>query len=350
MKKHSYIQMGLGMDIAKSDFSACIMGFEGKKKYKVLASSKFSNTPSGFEKYWSWSQKHLGKHDCEDIEYLMEATGVYHENLAWFLYDKSVKVVVALPSQAKDFMKGEGIRSKTDKIDAQGLAKMVLVKDLRAWQPISSSMQALRSLTRHHETIQKDLTQSRNRLHALDYSHNPDKFVAKQLKAQIKFLEKQRDQTHDQIEATVKEDEKLHEKIKHLTSIHGVGLLTAAVVVAETNGFELFTSEKQLTSYAGYDIVENESGTRKGKTKISKQGNAHIRRILCMPAFNAINVEGVFLNLYNRVFERTKEKMKGYTAVQRKLLCMMYTLWKKDEDFDYSINNKTVEEQNALLH
>ncbi|EAY31614.1 IS110 family transposase [Microscilla marina] len=120
--------------------------------------------------------------------------------------------------------------------------------------------------------------------------------------------------------------------------------------VAETNGFELFTSEKQLTSYAGYDIVENESGTRKGKTKISKQGNAHIRRILCMPAFNAINVEGVFLNLYNRVFERTKEKMKGYTAVQRKLLCMMYTLWKKDEDFDYSINNKTVEEQNALLH
>ena len=69
-------------------------------------------------------------------------------------------------------------------------------------------------------------------------------------------------------------------------------------------------------SYSGYDVVENQSGSHKGKTKISKKGNSRIRRILHMSSLIAIGSEGtVFKNLYLRVYERTGIKMKGIVAV-----------------------------------
>ena len=89
---------------------------------------------------------------------------------------------------------------------------------------------------------------------------------------------------------------------------------------------------RQLTSFAGYDIVEKQSGNTSGKTRISKRGNSHIRRALHMPSFSAVRHDpqnfGVF---YNRIYENTGYKMKGYTAVQRKILCLIYTLWKNNE-------------------
>jgi hypothetical protein len=106
-------------------------------------------------------------------------------------------------------------------------------------------------------------------------------------------------------------------------------------VIAETNGFALFNNIGQLIKYAGYDVVEHQSGIRKGKTKISKKGNSHIRRILYMPALCAVNCnQKPFVNLFNRVYQRTGIKMKGYVAVQKKLLVYIYTLWKKNKAFD----------------
>lgn len=70
--------------------------------------------------------------------------------------------------------------------------------------------------------------------------------------------------------------------------------MSVVTVIAETNGFALIKNQRQLVSYAGYDVVENQSGKRAGKTKISKKGNSHIRRILHMPALNAVRYEVLF--------------------------------------------------------
>jgi len=78
-----------------------------------------------------------------------------------------------------------------------------------------------------------------------------------------------------------------------------------------------------------------------GKTRISKKGNAHIRRILQMASLNMVRYEiSVFKDLYERVDQRTKIKMKGYVAVQRKLLSLIYALWKKDQAFDANYQEK----------
>ena len=112
----------------------------------------------------------------------------------------------------------------------------------------------------------------------------------------------------------------------------------------------LITSQSQLTSYAGYDVVENQSGSRAGKTRISKRGNSHIRHALHFPSLNVVRYElDVFSNLYERVYEATKIKMKGYVAVQRKLLCTVYALWKKNEAFDPKYINKSENESEIRI-
>ena len=110
--------------------------------------------------------------------------------------------------------------------------------------------------------------------------------------------------------------------------------MTVATVLGETNGFALFKSIPQLISYAGYDVVENQSGNHRGKTRISKKGNSHIRRAMHMPAFNMIKYNtGNFKPFFERIFERNHQKMKAYVAVQKKLLVLIYTLWKKTEAY-----------------
>ena len=74
------------------------------------------------------------------------------------------------------------------------------------------------------------------------------------------------------IKKLIEKDETLNSKVEKLLTIKGVGLKTIAVLLSETNGFASFESQGQLVSYAGYDIVKNQSGERLGKTRMSKKG------------------------------------------------------------------------------
>ncbi len=205
-------------------------------------------------------------------------------------------------------------------------------RNLAPWQPMSCQLYLLRKLTREHEQIHQMHTEVSNRLHAETHSMLASKTTQRRLQKTLKLYDMQLQAIEEEIKATVEEDPLLSDKVEKVTTIKGVGLLTAATVIAETNGFALFTSQKQLVSYSGYDVVENQSGKRNGKTRIFKQGNSHIRRILYMPALHAVrrNVP-VFRALYDRLTGKGKKKMLAYVAVQKKLLILIYTLWKKNE-------------------
>ena len=81
-------------------------------------------------------------------------------------------------------------------------------------------------------------------------------------------------------------------------------------------------------------MIENQSGNHVGKTRISKKGNRHIRRILHMPAFNVIRYHvSPFQQLFDRTLEKHHTKMKSYVAVQKKILVIVYSLWKNNQAF-----------------
>ena len=251
-------------------------------------------------------------------------------------------VTVEVPSRVKSYKKSCGFNSKNDKIDAIALAYMGLERNLRKWEPINSFYYELRMLTRHHQSVQEMHTLACNQLYAMQAGMRQSKLVAKQLKVNIKLFEEQIAELEKAIEEKIASEPKVKRKIDEtIEDMKGVSVMTVAVVIAETNGFSWFTNRKQVVKYSGYDVVEDQSGKRRGKTKISKRGNAHIRRALYFPAINLVtyNVKP-FADKYERIFERSRIKMKGYTALQKDLLLMLFTLWKKDQKFDPDYQNQ----------
>ena len=118
-------------------------------------------------------------------------------------------------------------------------------------------------------------------------------------------------------------------------TLPGVGLLTAAIVLAETNGFELIRNKKQLTSYAGLDVREKQSGTSvKGKPRISKKGNKHLRKAMHLPALAAIRCDERYKTIFTRLVSKHGIKMKATVAIQRKLLELIFTLFKSTQPYD----------------
>lgn len=131
-----------------------------------------------------------------------------------------------------------------------------------------------------------------------------------------------------------------------ICSIPGISLLTAAIILGETNGFELIRNKRQLASYAGFDVKEKESGTSvKKKPKISKKGNRHLRKALHLPALCAIKYDERFKAIFARLVAKHGIKMKAAVAVQRKLLEMAYTMYKTNNKYDKNYLKQPVIEE-----
>src|SRR3982751_6232652 len=149
----------------------------------------------------------------------------------------------------------------------------------------------LRELTRQHQSLQELKTTVNNQLQASEAGMYQNNLVISQLKALLTTLDQKIHDLATAIEKHIDEREEVKHRVENICKIKGVGTLTVAVILAETNGFVLFENSRQLVSYAGYDVVENQSGDHKGRTKISKKGNSHIRRALHMPAFCVVSYE-----------------------------------------------------------
>ena len=332
-ESESFIKYSVGNDISKEKFDCCISLIDNQQRVCIIATRSFTNNLSGFKSFEEWVCQKC-KHDIP-IVFLMEATGVYYEQLAWFLNTAKKMVSVILPSKAKKYLQSLGYKSKNDKIDAKGLAQMGAEQRLDIWCPPTSEILQLRSITRHRQALQDTRTRLNNQKEGHTHAEHANDEVVNQLDQLIETIENQIKQTEKMIKEAVVKDDSMNRKINNITQIKGVGLVTAATIIAETGGFHMIKNQRQLVSYAGYDVVENQSGNRTGKTKISKKGNSRIRRILHLPSFSVVRYgESQFVDLNQRVYERTKIKMKGYVAVQRKLLILIYTLWRKDEIYN----------------
>jgi transposase len=344
MKDDSITRYNVGVDFGSEQMDAKLAAQSADGTRKILFSRRFENKETGFKNLDGWLKE---KCRCKDVEIRIscEATGVYHERCCYFLDALGYYVTVEVPSRVKSYKKSLGFNTKNDNIDAVALAYMGLERNLRKWEPINSFFYELRMLTRYHQCVQEMHTSACNQLHAMQAGMRISKLVVKQLKTNIRLYEKQLAELEKAIEAKIASQPEVKRKIDALTQdMKGVGVMTVAVVLAETNGFSWFTNRRQVVKYTGYDVVENQSGKRSGKTKISKRGNPHIRRALYFPAINLVtyNVKP-FVGKYERIFGRSRIKMKGYTALQKDLLLMLFTLWKKDQKFDPDYQNQQKE-------
>ncbi|MBL4861487.1 MAG: IS110 family transposase [Crocinitomicaceae bacterium] len=331
----------VGIDISKDSFTCCICKRDDKMSLNFSKVSEFKNEKTGFNRFVKWVRKQTEK--GVPMNYVMEATGVYYEPLAYHLNKLKQEVHVALPSKIKYYFKSLNVKTKTDINDARVIAQFGAERKLSVWQPPLPVLLSLRDLTRMYEQFQVQKTAFSNMLHSKEHSNEVNKFVLKSNKSIIFSIEKQLKKCEEEIQKLIASEDWLTEKVKKLTTIKGVGFMTVAIIVAETLGFEQFYNIKQVASFAGYDVVERQSGTSiNGKSRISKKGNSHIRRALHFPALIAKRYNEDLKNTFNRIQDRTPHKMVGYVALQRKLLTLMFTLWKNDTEYieNYEANKK----------
>jgi transposase len=190
-------------------------------------------------------------------------------------------------------------------------------------------------MTRFVADINKVKTELRNHLEALAHSEIAEKSIVKHYNKLIEEIDKQLDSNQKAIREKIKQEPGLSERIDRITTINGIGFMTVVTVVAETNGFALIENRKQLARYAGLDVPAHQSGPVDPKRHISKQGNVHIRTALYFPAIVSTQCNPQMKDFYDRLCARnTQSKMIGVTATMRKLLLLIYSLWKSGEKYD----------------
>lgn len=331
MKK--VIKQVMGIDVAQQELVVCLARMHDDWSSELYAHKTFLNTPKGFEALVQWSVK-LSEPGL-GFRYVMEATGVYHERLAYYLTDQGHQVSIVLPNKISSYARSLTTKTVTDKTAAQAIALFSLERNIEVWQKPSPVYKKMRQLTRERDQIITERTMVKNQLHAEQAEAEPNKTSVIRIKERIALLTKQEKEIMAEIRALIKTDQSVTAAVKLLCSLPGVGVLTAATVLAETNGFDLFRNKRQLVSYAGLDVVDKQSGTSvKGKAHISKRGNRYLRKAMHLPALSAIGHDERFKGVFVRLVQRHGIKMKAVVAVQRKLLELMYTLHKSNKRYD----------------
>ena len=326
------IKQVTGIDVSMDTLDCALDTIDTHQQVEIGKVHGYKNTITGFKQLYQYARKH--KLPGVQQYFVMEATGVYYEQLAYFLKSKGAPVIVVLPNKAKHFAKTLEQKSKTDSIDAKMLTQMGLEKVLKEWEPPSESMKVLKQLTREHQQIMALLTQAKCRTHAKQKAFQPHSSSLKRLKQEIKLYQRQLQDIEAEILTLLKQDNENWDKIQNIQQVKGLSYMTIAKILAETDGFALIRNGKQLASYAGLDVVLRESGKHKGKTTISKKGNKYLRMSVYMPALSAIRSNGQMKAYYERMLDKGKPKKVGITAIARKMLLLVYYLWVNETNYD----------------
>lgn len=331
MKK--IVRQVVGVDVAQKDLVVCLGRMHEDYSPELYANKTFANTEKGMEALVLWVKKQTDP--GAPLRFVMEATGVYHEGLAYFLEEKGYDLSIVLPNKISNYMRTLEVKTITDKTSSQAIARFGLERKLDNWKRPKEIFRKMRQLTRERDQLIQERTIVKNQLHAEHTEAYPNKASLKRIKVRITILNKQEKEIKSELVVLIAQDAEVKKMKATISSAPGIGLLTAATVLAETNGFALIRNKRQLASYAGYDVQEKQSGTSvKGKARISKKGNKYLRKAMHLPALTAIRHNERFKAIYQRLVSRHGIKMKAAVAVQRKLLEMTYTLYKTNKLFD----------------
>jgi len=322
----------MGIDVAQKELVVTLGRMFNDLTLDFYAYKVFKNNKTGIKSLLKWTKLKVEKADS--VHFVMEATGVYHQKFAYYLEEQGYNLSIVLPNKISNYMRTLEIKTTTDKTASRAICQFGLERKLDFWVRPKDVYKKLQQLTRERSQIVDERVMVKNQLHAENTEAEPNKGSLKRLKARIKFLNKQENEVKKDINKIISSDIILKKEIQDICTIPGIGELTAVIVLAETNGFELIRNKRQLTSYAGLDVKEKQSGTSvKKKAKISKQGNRNLRKAMYLPSLSSVKYNKSHKELYTRIIEKNGIKMKGLIAVQRKLLELIYVIYKNKTVF-----------------
>jgi len=303
-----------GIDVSKDTIDVVC-----QKEHRI-----FENDIKGFKKF-----KKIIKDESLCV---MEVTGIYHLQLATFLYKNNIDVAVVNPLSIKRFSQMHLRRNKTDKADAKMIALYGEKQEVDLWRPCEKKIEESKDISQALEQIVNIRAGLKNKIQALRIK-KASSFLIEEIQSQIDSLSSTVKTLEDKLNELVKlYDQKLYSNI---LSIKGIGVRTAPLLIISSNGFRDFESAKQLISYYGLAPTETSSGTSiKGKPKISKMGNPLVRKKLYMCSLQASKYNKTCRDLYQRLLAKGKPKNVALIAVANKLLKIAFAVAKSGLPYD----------------
>lgn len=312
----------LGLDIAKLKFNACLVRAGGKLRHRA-----FPNDEAGFAQLSAW----LTKNGAALTHACMEATGAYYEALATYLHDAGHAVSVVNPAAIKAYAQSRLSRTKTDRVDATLIAGFCAERRPPAWRPPAPELRELQALVRRLEALIEMRVIEENRLAA----GGTVAAVRASVEGHIAYLAGQIKQTQKLIRSHIDSHPGLKRQSELLDTIPGIAETTAAVLLAEVPDIKQYESARQVAAFAGLVPRERQSGSSvRGRVRLSKIGNARLRKALYFPAVTALRCSSFFQSWAEGLRQRGKSKMAVIGAAMRKLVHLAYGVLKTGRPFD----------------
>ena len=318
---HNYLSMDkytkiIGIDISKDVFDVSDMDDRHMQ---------FLNTVKGF--------KNFLKSISPNAICVMEATGYYHIQLAYYLLEHNVSVSIVNPLSVKRFIQMKLSKIKTDKSDAKMIRLYGQNNELKLWKGNSKNQTASLQIARLLDNYTKQTTALKNKIHGEITLGKPAPVVLKSLKRSLKFLQKEKKLLEEKLEALVKEEHST--MLSNLESIPGMGRKTASLLIVYTDAFSRFDSASALCSYCGITPIIRQSGSSvNSRPRISKMGNQKLRNLLFLCSFTASIHNKACKAIYQRITNKGKSKKLALIAVSNKLLKQAFAIAKSGIPYD----------------
>lgn len=250
---------------------------------------------------------------------VFEPTGPYHRGLEHALATAGLPMAKINPRQARRFAEATGRLAKTDRVDAEVLARMGALLEPEVHAPPSATLEQLRDLVLARRALIKDRTAAKNRSKHLGLP-----LLRRQNAQRLRQIEAQLVAIDAAIEALIQEDEDLQRRQRILLSIPGISAVTAVAILVEMPELGSL-DQKQAASLAGLAPVTRQSGSWQGRAFI-RGGRAHLRQALYMPALVAARFNPDLAAMFTRLTAAGKPAKVAITALMRKLLVLANAL------------------------
>jgi transposase len=322
MTKQSYI----GIDVSQHTLDVAAQLPTGDHH-----AAQFANDASGHRQLIRWLTK-----GGRRARVVLEATGAYSFDVALALYEtKRVDVMVVNPYVARRFAEACLQRSSTDATMAVALREYAARMQFMAWRPPAPAIRELRAIARRSAALTLEKTRELNRRHAAGASEATPAVVRNDIELNVRHLQRRLAELERQALVLITGDDTLKQAYHHLISVRGIAATSAIQLLGELLVLPPDMSVRQWVAYSGLDVRHTTSGTSVHKLpRISKRGNAVVRRSLYMPALVATKREPHVRAFYEHLLAAGKRPLQALVAVMRKLLHAIYGMLKTNTDFD----------------
>jgi len=314
----------VGIDIGSKAHEVCVID-RGKTRKRSITSN-----PADHARFI----KTLDPTRCRVV---MEATGVYHLDLAIDLVEAGIAVMVINPRTAHHFMKALGKRSNTDAISAQALSEFAQRMVFKPWTPPPREWLEFRAIARQINRLKKEETRAKNRVHALEATHNHSSLILRDERDGLRALSQRIERLLEAAAEAIDQSEELKRLLGHLTVAKGFREASILPILGELLLLPRTMSGKQCASHAGLDVRLKRSGISvEGKPRLSKAGNAYLRAPFFMPMLSVIQHEPLAQAHFERLIARGKTRKQAIGALMRKYLTGFWSAIRHDQPFDTS--------------